>query len=152
MTDLTALSPERMRFGIRFSLVARAWRRELDRALAKSGLTDATWTPLVHLAETGGGISQKQLAALVGIDASSLVRLVDILEGRGLVERRADPADRRSRLLSLTPAGDAEMHRIRALLLRSEQAMLADLDDGEVAQMLSALERIAARLHGRDGI
>src|SRR3546814_991440 len=69
----------RSRFGIRFSLLARRWRQVLDAHLATAGLSDATWIPLVHPSETGGGITQKELAALVGIDGSCLVRLLDIL-------------------------------------------------------------------------
>src|SRR3546814_3268371 len=77
----------------------------LNAHLATAGLPDATWIPLVHLSETGGGITQKELAALVGIDGSSLVRLIDILCRKGLVERRADESDGRARLIHLTPAG-----------------------------------------------
>src|SRR3546814_11911523 len=93
----------RSRFGIRFSLLARRWRQVLDAHLATAGLSDATWIPLVHLSETGGGITQKELAALVGIDGSSLVRLLDILCRKGLVERRADESDGRARLIHLNP-------------------------------------------------
>ncbi|WP_410859550.1 MarR family winged helix-turn-helix transcriptional regulator, partial [Paraburkholderia sp. SIMBA_054] len=56
-------------------------------------MTDATWVPLVHLHQTGGGLTQKELAALVGIDGSSLVRLLDILCRQGLAERRVDERD-----------------------------------------------------------
>ena len=80
----------RSRFGIRFALLARRWRQSLDAHLAEAGLSDATWVPLVHLHESGGGITQKDLAALVGIDSSSLVRLLDILCRQGLAERRVD--------------------------------------------------------------
>ncbi|MGG2362798.1 MarR family transcriptional regulator, partial [Salmonella enterica] len=55
----------RARFGLEFALLARRWRRTLDFRLAEAGLTDATWAPLVHLHESGDGISQKALAALV---------------------------------------------------------------------------------------
>ena len=130
-------------------MVARRWRRELDAALANAGLTDATWTPLVHLDETGGGISQKQLAALVGVDASTLVRLLDILERKDFIERRADSHDGRSRLVYLTPQGDAHVRQIRELLLQNEEAMLSDISDSEISNMLDVLERIDARLAER---
>src|SRR5690606_36107404 len=102
----TASTSPRFRFGIRFSLLARRWRRALDARLAAGGLSDATWVPLVHLQESGGGITQKELAALVGIDGSSLVRVLDILSRQGLVERRLDEADGRARLVYLTPTGE----------------------------------------------
>ena len=54
----TPPAPARLRFGIKFVLLARRWRQALDQRLAEVGLSDATWAPLVHLWESGGGISQ----------------------------------------------------------------------------------------------
>ncbi|PWC39766.1 MarR family transcriptional regulator [Azospirillum sp. TSO35-2] len=136
----------RLRFGFHLVTLARRWRRELDRQLAAAGLTDATWTPLIHLEMSGDGISQKELAGLVGIEGPSLVRLLDALVERGLVERHTDGADRRSKRILLTPAGRAAVADIRRLLARSEADMLRDLDDGELAAMLDGFDRIAHRL------
>jgi len=61
--------------------------------------------PLVHLESHGDGLRQNELAAAVGLDSSSLVRLIDRLEGQGLILRVVDEADRRARLLRLTEAG-----------------------------------------------
>lgn len=140
-----SLSP-RCRFGLRFSLVARRWRREIEQALAGAGLSDATWTPLVHLDETGGGLSQKQLAALVGVDASTLVRLLDILEGRNWIVRRVAPDDARTRLIDLTPEGAAQVRTLRALLENIEARWLDDIPDEELSVALGVIDRIDARL------
>lgn len=145
MTDQTTLS-DRERFGFAFVTLARRWRRAIDRALAEAGLTDATWTPLIHLSQSGGGISQTELAMRVGLDASSLVRLLDLLSGRGLVERRIDPRDRRARLLHLTPEGETEVARIRRDLQRIETGLLADLDDDTLATMLRGFAQVDARV------
>lgn len=136
----------RARFGLEFALLARRWRRTLDLRLAEAGLTDATWAPLVHLHEAGDGISQKALAAQVGLDASSLVRLLDILVARGLVERRTDPADRRARLIYLTGPGRVAVAEIRRLLAGREAEILADVGDAELVQVMDVLARIARRL------
>ncbi|KFI27851.1 transcriptional regulator [Haematobacter massiliensis] len=142
MRDDTPLS----RFGFVFSRTARRWRRELDLRLAEIGMADATWPPLVHLSLSGGGISQKDLAERVGIDGSSLVRLLDILSERGLLERRPDPADRRSRQLYLTPAGEDAVRQIEAVLERTEREMLEDLDPDDLGRLLEAMERIERRI------
>ncbi|MGO4611814.1 MarR family transcriptional regulator, partial [Variovorax sp. 2RAF20] len=76
------------RIGIRLVGLARRWRQALDARLSSAGLSDATWAPLIHLHELGGGISQSELAAAVGLDGSSLVRLLDILVEQALIERR----------------------------------------------------------------
>lgn len=144
MTD--TLSSPRAQFGIRFSLLARRWRRALESQLAAAGLSDATWLPLVHLQQTGGDITQKQLAALVGIDGSSLVRLLDILCRQGLVERRVDASDARARLIYLTAAGIARVAQIRGELARVEAVLLADISDAGLTGMLEDFDKIDRRL------
>ena len=137
---------KRARFGLRFSMLARRWRRQLDTHLGDIGMTDATWVPLVHLQETGGGITQKALALLVGVDGSSLVRIIDILSRDGLVERRTDPSDGRARLVHLTDLGHERAAAIRAELANAETAILADLTDDEIETMTALIGRIDARL------
>ncbi|MAC80771.1 MAG: transcriptional regulator [Rhodobacteraceae bacterium] len=136
----------RYRFGIRFSLLVRRWRQSLDAHLAQAGQTGATWVPLVHLQETGGGISQKQLARLVGVDGSSLVRVLDINEREGLIERRRDEHDGRARLIFLTAKGRQRVAEIRAELFKVEEAILADLSDDDLTCMIAQFDRIEARL------
>ncbi|WP_313353245.1 MarR family winged helix-turn-helix transcriptional regulator [Paracoccus sp. (in: a-proteobacteria)] len=139
----------RVRFGRYFVTLARQWRRAVEHALASAGLTDATWAPLVHLAEGGDDISQTELAGRLALDSSTLVRLLDLLEGRGLVERRPDPADRRARRILLTPAGRTEVLRVRRMLDRIEMDLLADLDEATVEGMMHNLSRIEARVAAR---
>jgi len=145
-------SSPRFRFGIRFALLARRWRRVLDARLAAGGLSDATWVPLVHLQETGGGITQKELAALVGIDGSSLVRVLDILSRQGLVERRADETDGRARLIHLTAAGQRRVDEIRRDLIEEEKELLADISDADIAGMLGHFDRIDQKLTARQAM
>lgn len=136
----------RDRFGIRFSMLSRLWRRTIDQQMAAVGLADISWSPLIHLAESGDGVSQKELASLVGIDGSSLVRLLDTLETRGHIERCTAPADRRVKLVMLTDAGKAAVTDIRRHLLAIEHKMLADLSDEQLVATLDALELIHQRI------
>ncbi|MBV8249444.1 MAG: MarR family transcriptional regulator [Comamonas sp.] len=139
-------APSRDRLGFLMVTLTRQWRRLVEEQLAASGLTDATWTPLLHLRAWGDGVTQKELAERVGLDGSSLVRLLDILEGHGWVERRADAADRRSKRIFLTAGGNAAVDRIRATMLQAELSMLQDLDDAEVEAMLGSVNKIRARM------
>lgn len=144
----------RSRFGILFSLLARRWRRTIEAHLSAAGLTGATWVPLVHLKETGGGITQKELAALVGVDGSSLVRVLDILARDGLIERRRDASDGRANLIHLTPQGEARVGEIRRELGRVEARILSPLSDGELAAMIGcfgAIDRSLAQLDPAGG-
>ena len=151
MSPLPSPASPRARFGIRFALVARRWRQTLDAQLAAAGLTDATWVPLVHLHESGDGITQKALAARINLDGSSLVRLLDILCRQGLVERRIDPADARARRVHLTAAGRSRVQAIRRTLLKQEAVMLEGIPDGDLETMLGHPGRIDARLRALHG-
>ncbi|MEJ8812834.1 MarR family transcriptional regulator [Variovorax ureilyticus] len=140
-------SPEHhRRIGIRLVGLARRWRQALDARLSSAGLSDATWSALVHLHEMGDGISQSQLAAAAGLDGSSLVRLLDILVGQELVERRPHASDRRVKLLHLTPAGRRAVSSIRKRLGAIEDELLADIDDEEARVLLRAFEKIESRI------
>lgn len=144
---LNEVPSARQRLGRTLVLLSRRWRRLLDHQLALIGLTDATWTPLIHLRESGDGITQKELALRVGLDGSSLVRLLDILAGQGLIERRADAQDRRANRIFLTQAGHQATQAIREKLNAAEFDMLADFDDAEIEAMLAAFARIDARIN-----
>ena len=67
------------------SLVARAarqWRRTVDRRLQPFGLTEATWLPLIYLARAPVPMRQKDLAAALALDGSSVAGVSeDQLEG-----------------------------------------------------------------------
>jgi MarR family transcriptional regulator, transcriptional regulator for hemolysin len=132
--------------GIRLVGLARRWRQFLDAQLSMSGLSDATWAPLMHLNRAGDGVLQKDLAARLGLDVSSLVRLLDILEAQHLVERRPDPVDRRAKRLYLTAAGHQQVALIGNMIEELEDDLLQDLDAPEVEAMLLGFERIEKRL------
>lgn len=73
--------------------------------LANHGLTRAQFDVLSHLAAEPG-LSQQTLARRLLVTKGNVVGLIDRLEACKLVERRADPADRRTNRLYLTPAGE----------------------------------------------
>jgi MarR family transcriptional regulator for hemolysin len=142
----TRTSEHHRHIGIRLVGLARRWRQALDARLSSAGLSDATWSALVHLHELGDGISQSQLAAAAGLDGSSLVRLLDILVGQALVERRPNAGDRRVKLLYLTPAGRRAVASIRKRLAAIEDELLADISDEDARALLRAFEKIESRI------
>lgn len=132
-------------FGYRLGLLARHWRQQVDNAVKVLDLTEATWRPLLHLDHLGEAVRQKDLAESLGIDGSSLVRLLDMLEERGLL-RREDGRDRRCKLVTLTPAGRELTQRTRAIVTALEEEMLSDLDDFEMAALSRLMDRIDRRM------
>ncbi len=82
--------------------VARLLRVSGDRRARAHGMTRAQWVILWQL-ERQPGRSQKELADFLEVEPITVARLVDRLAGRGMVERRDDPADRRIWRLHLLP-------------------------------------------------
>src|SRR5256714_13956159 len=74
--------------------VARQMRTRADQRARTRGMTRAQWVILARL-ERQPGMSQNEMAAVVEVEPITIARLVDRLEARGLVERKADPRDRR---------------------------------------------------------
>jgi DNA-binding MarR family transcriptional regulator len=96
---------------------------------------------LVRLAENDGR-SQQAIAELMGVNPTRMVFLTDELEKLGLVERRRNPADRRSHALYLTEAGIAMLARVREVTRAHEAAITAGLSGAERAQLTTLLRRL----------
>jgi len=128
--------------------LTRRWRKALDLEVRSAGLTDATWRPLLHLHLLGDGIRQKDLAASVGIEGPSVVRLLDTLIAKGLIERSEDAADRRAKLLRLTPDGLLIVNRIHETVLALESEVLSPFSTSEIAQMAEFILRLESSVNG----
>jgi DNA-binding MarR family transcriptional regulator len=79
--------------------------RAANGALAEHGLRVRSYSVLTLTCEDAGGLSQREIAAVLGLDPSQVVLLVDDLAAAGLVERQASESDRRTRLVVPTAAG-----------------------------------------------
>jgi len=129
------------------SSLTRRWRQVLDSEFQTVGLTDASWRPLLHLHYLGDGIHQKELAASVGIQGPSLVRLLDALIAKGLIAREEDAHDRRAKQLFLTGEGRALVDRIRATVMALEGKLLDQFSDREFSRIAEFLERLDASVN-----
>src|SRR6201987_3871214 len=125
--------------------IGRLWRREADQALANHGLSQATALPLVILSRWGKSARQGVLAEEMGIEGPSLVRLIDLLQADGLVERREDPTDRRAKMLQLTAIGETKAEEINRVLRRVRAYLLKDLSSEDLAVTFEALRSIEQR-------
>jgi DNA-binding MarR family transcriptional regulator len=97
---------------------------------------------LVRLAQNNGR-SQQAIAELMGLNPTRMVFLTDELEKLGLVERRRNPADRRTHALYLTEAGTAMLARVVEVTGEHEADTAAPLSDAEREQLIALLRRLA---------
>ncbi|MDB5518181.1 MAG: transcriptional regulator [Tardiphaga sp.] len=131
--------------GLLISRIGRLWRREADQALAAHGLSEATALPLMVLSRRGKSVRQGVLAEEMGIEGPSLVRLIDLLQAEGLVERREDPTDRRAKTLHLTALGETRADEINRILRRVRAYLLKDISGDDLAVTFEVLQRIEQR-------
>jgi MarR family transcriptional regulator, transcriptional regulator for hemolysin len=131
--------------GLLIARLARLWRREADQALADHGLSQATAHPLRILSGRGKCMRQGELADEIGIEGPSLVRLIDLLQSEGLLERREDASDRRAKTLHLTAAGEAKAEEIDRILRRVRADLLKGISPDELAVTFDVLQRIEQR-------
>ena len=116
--------------------VARMLRTYADHKAAQFGMTRAQWVVLVRL-DRFEGLKQSELAEMLDLQPITLTRLLDKLCDSGLIERRADPNDRRAKRLFLTPAARPLLEQLGAL---GEELM---------ATALAASSARRYRTHGR---
>jgi DNA-binding MarR family transcriptional regulator len=116
-----------------------------DEILAPCGLRSTQRSILVHIARAGGAPAMGELAAALVLDRSALAHNLKPLERDGLVVVAVDPADKRSRLIRLTRAGEAKLAESTVLWARAQHrfetafgAEAARALRGSLAQIASA--------------
>src|SRR3974390_787413 len=108
--------------------VARLLRTHADQKARQFGTTRAQWAVLVRI-ERCEGLKQNELAEMLDLQPITLTRLIDRLCDNGLIERRADPADRRAKRLFLTPAAGPVLDQLWDLGKDLMETVLAGLDE-----------------------
>ena len=120
------------------------------------GATLQIWRVLAALREQDGR-RMGDLSATTSIDVSTLTRLVDNMEKKGLVARQRDPEDARAIVLHVAPAGRRLTARILPIAERYEKVALQGFDPAEAEQLKAALRRLYTNMdglkkpHGRRG-
>jgi MarR family transcriptional regulator for hemolysin len=127
--------------GRRLYLGQRAVADVLDRRLAEQDASLWNWV-LLREAAKADGASQRELAGLMRIEPSTLVRHLDRLEGDGFVERRADPDDRRRLRVFVTDAGRVRLEELHAVAHDMDVELRRLLSPEEVAVLGDVLMRI----------
>jgi DNA-binding MarR family transcriptional regulator len=124
-------------------LFFRLWRAHHTRTaetLDSIGLTPPLFAILNVIGAREGSI-QQELGSALGIDRSTMVSLIDQLEGAGLAKRRPSAKDRRAREIAITPKGRRLLKRARGLLSQVEDEVLAGLTAAERRELLRLLRR-----------
>ena len=124
---------------------SRAWKAAIDRRLKYLGMSQASWTTIATIAKADGPMSQIELANKLGIEAATMVTMIDRLSKAGLIVREASPSDRRVKLIVLTDAGKELYAKVKreADIFRTE--LLSDIDAKKLlvaTELLEHLQRV----------
>jgi DNA-binding MarR family transcriptional regulator len=125
--------------------IARLMRYRFDARARDLGVTRPQWRALLHLARNPGS-TQTELADMLDVEQITLCRMVDRLGEAGLVERRADPSDRRVRRLHLLEPAHAIVDQLAEIGAELEEEVLSPLSPEERAALGQSLLRV------RDGL
>ncbi|MDQ3693030.1 MAG: MarR family transcriptional regulator [Chloroflexota bacterium] len=126
--------------------VNRAIRLALNQAEGEARLTVTQFHCLRAIATGPGPVTTSRLARRLQVTAPTMTRTVDSLVERGLVERQADPADRRTTSLLLTTDGHDLARRYQAVIDDRLHALIAALAPGQQRRLLAAAGDLTAML------
>ena len=120
---------------------AHALRKAFDRRAVGLGVTRAQWKVLFKLTRYPG-MRQIELADMLDIEPITLSRIIDRLEDGGLVERVADPADRRAWRLHVTVKAQPLVEKLRALAAEMTANAFSGIDPKDIEITRQVLARV----------
>lgn len=124
-------------------VIAPLYAISTGMARVVAGKTAVNRLALLQAVGHSDGIRPSQVATALNLHQSQTTRQIQALEDEGLLEATPDPNDARSRVLTLTPAGAAEVERLTAFGLTRWHQFVAGWDPAEVRE----LGRLLAKLH-----
>ena len=139
-----------IRLVVNLVLVARRWRALLDDRLRAIGQSSARMEALAAIINSPPLSAQVDIAKRLRIEGPTMTRMLDTLEGDGLVERLPDPSDRRTKQLRLTAQGEQALEDMFAISDEMRDRLLdglgPDAIDGLNAVLVQLTERLDAGL------
>jgi MarR family transcriptional regulator for hemolysin len=124
---------------------ARLFARAIDRRLKPLGLSSGQ-LPVFFALGDGGAMSQKALTQFAEIEQPTMAATLARMERDGLIKRKPDPRDKRSALISLTPAAMLQAQAVREAITDVNGEALADLSERERRAFLMMLATVIASL------
>jgi DNA-binding MarR family transcriptional regulator len=130
--------------GVLLIRVAAMVKQRIEQGMQQCGLRTRNYA-ILQLLRTEGAVSQQAVGARLDIDPGTVVDLIDVLEERGLVERRRRVGDRRVYELHLTAAGVDMSEQIEPVLHSVEGTALAPLTPAEMELLKELLTRVVTQ-------
>ena len=130
-------------------VAARRWRKVANDRVRPLEQTMAQWETLYLVAYSGEELNQSQMSRLLGVHGPTMLRMLDSLARRGLIERQQSHQDLRVTINRITPRGREVIRRIMGITNELRREVLAEIGEDELrtagrvlVQMLRTLDRI----------
>ena len=133
------------KIGTVLAQVARLMRRAFDQRAREIGVTRPQWQVLSVL-RSREGINQGALADILDVEPITAGRMIDRMQDGGLVERRADPTDRRAWRLFLTERGEQLVEQLQPLAKETSNVALEGVSEEDKLHLLKTLEKMRLNL------
>jgi DNA-binding MarR family transcriptional regulator len=132
------------------SVLGTASTQRWQRRMRDLGL-DPREVVVLRMVAADPGRSQRSLAPALQVRATHLVAVIDTMQGKGLLERRTNPADRRAHALYLTRRGEETLERAMRVSRSHEDDLTVGLDAAERRALEGLLTRMAGALEVAHG-
>ena len=133
--------------GYLINRTAWALKNAMQQGINEQGhsITTIHWAILQQLAEIDG-LSQVELAAILEKDRPNVTRILDVMEGKGLVTRKADPNDRRKHLIYITKAGRELKEKITPISISVREEAFKGISSEDLDKLRELMIHITTNL------
>ncbi len=133
--------------GYSVAMANRALRKALNAELSHYGITFSQWQVLASLA-LEGETSQVKLAELIGVEGPTMVRILDRMEQKGWIKRKASSCDRRQKLISSTKKVESVWKKMAECAHGVRNRAVKGISSKDVANLQRLLKKIGENLNG----
>jgi len=135
------VQPQTEPIGLEVTRTGRILHMHFNDALAAAGGSLPQWLILTAL-KRGSHTMQRDIAAAIGIEGATLTHHLNRMEADGLVQRERVADDRRSQIVTLTPAGEAQFASLRGAVVAFDKQLRAGFSDRDLATVRRLLARL----------
>ena len=138
-------TPATEKIGLLLNDTARVWRTKLDQRLRPLGLSQGKWTTLVYLARGADKLTQKEIAARIGIEEPTLAGILDRLQQDGWIKRKSAAHDRRCKTVHLRRRTAVLIDQIFGTAKELRRELLTGIPQRELETCVRVLSQIRER-------
>lgn len=131
---------------INIVMAGRRWRSVIDDKLREIGMSASRMEAMAAIAYAPRFTTQIQIAKQIGIEGPTLTRTLDMLEADHLVERLADPSDRRNKHMRLTTRGYEALAQMMAICEPLRARLLDGLPPAKIVDVGQFLKLLCERI------